>query len=151
MAAYYSVRHHPSSGELGLPQGREFVFPGLFLAWLVLHDLISSAFIDVVGEETLAQLKTRALSGPELLSRIDGIIEPDMLLPDAREFADNYFCLVDSTAYLEDFQRCFGIAGSSSGELYAAEDSWENYDALATMISRSYSKWRTGELSDFWT
>jgi hypothetical protein len=138
---WYTVRYHPSAVEVGLPPDREFVFAGFFLAWLALNDLLSTEFVQLVGSETIGAVKSRRLSGPQLLAGIDGIVESGMVTEDGYGFASNYFDLVNGGQYLSDFRAQFGIRGSRSEDLYQVEDHWENYDLIAARIDAAYAAW----------
>lgn len=136
---YYKVRYQPTAEEVGLPAGREYVFPGLFLAWLVVHDLLSQDLSSLVGGSTIDKVKARELTGPRLLEYVDGIIDDSMLVEEGQAFAERYFDLLNEGDYLRDYQRVFGISGGAPEDLYAVPDTWESYDQIAPLIDAAFA------------
>lgn len=142
---YHKVRYQPTSRELGLPPDREFVLGGFFLAWLAMNDLLSKSFVELVGEETVAELKARRLTGPELYANLDGVLDSDMVSEAARGFCAYYLTVAGSSwAYLQDFQRTFGVSARTAAELYGVEDTWANFDRIAPVIGRAFQAWTQG-------
>ncbi|HJL15213.1 MAG TPA: hypothetical protein RMH99_06130 [Sandaracinaceae bacterium LLY-WYZ-13_1] len=134
---FYAVRHHPPSDELGLEPGREYVLPGLVLAWLAHRGLLSPGFEELVGEEVVAQVVRRELTGPQLLARVGGIVDATMVAERARAHLARYFELEEDEGLLGDFRATFGLAGGMPEDIYQVPDTWASYDRIEPFFERS--------------
>jgi len=121
-----------------LPNSHALVHIGIFLAWLVDHDLYGEEFHDDFATE-IAALKDRRLTGPHVLEQADGVFADDMLNDEGNAFTRYYYGVADRPGpYVADYERVFG---QDVPTLYHVEDTWENYARIAVVLNRRYQEW----------
>lgn len=130
--------HYGGDFPKDLPDYQAFVHTGMFIAWLVGHDLYSEEFAEDFGNE-IPLVKQRAITGAQLLEIADGVFADDMLNDEGNAFAHDYFDF-ERGAYLADYEQTLG---ASLPSLYHVEDTWENYDKIDLVIDRRYRHWLT--------
>jgi hypothetical protein len=119
---------------------QSYVHTGMFLGWIIDHDLYSDQF----GAELahcIAAFKARDLTGAKVFQVCDGVLTDNMLSVEGNEFAQDYFDF-DRDKYLEDYSDllCKGLPS-----IYHVADTWPNYELAKQMIDRRYRAWqRTG-------
>ena len=129
--------HYGGDYPADFPISQAFVHTGMFLAWIVDHDLYSPEFAEEFAQE-IAAVKTRTMSGAQLLEAADGVFADDMLSEEGNAFTRDYFDF-EHGAYLSDYQETLG---ANLPSLYHVQDTWENYDKLRAVIDRRYADWR---------
>ncbi len=130
--------HYDGDYPDGLPQSQAFVHIGMFLAWLIQHDMYSDELCDDFGEE-IAALKSGRITGARLLERADGVFSDDMLNDEGNAFTRYYYGLPGGPApYLPDYEATFA---SSTPTLYHVDDTWDNYGRIAAVLDRRYQEW----------
>lgn len=118
-----------------LPESQARVHMGLFLAWMIEHDLHDPDFFADVGLDGLvAAVKARALTGAELLEPLAGVLASDELSAEGNAFARAYY----ESQYVLDYQA---VLGSGQASIYHVADTWANYDRLKDTIDRRYQAW----------
>jgi len=60
------------------------------------------------------------------------------LNPQGFEFTQAYY---ESHQYLKDYDEIL-VNAQGLIDTYAVDDTWENYDLMATMISQKYQQWK---------
>jgi hypothetical protein len=129
---HYGADNFPSA----LPEEQGFVHTGMFIAWLVLHEMLDPKWeADTRAEVDL--LRHRQSTGPQLFEAIDGVFLSEMLIDRGNAFTRAYFDF-DRGGYLEDYRATIGPGLPT---LYHVTDSWANYDRLAAVIDRRYAAW----------
>jgi hypothetical protein len=128
--------------DLPLENGATHI--GMFLAWCILHDLISDELAEISPDE-LSAVKERKMTGNAfLMQECDGKFWDIDLSDKVSQFADDYYGGESDFAkthgnYFDDYGKAFGDGVPS---LYHVEDTWENYDIIAARIDEQYSRWR---------
>lgn len=130
--------HYDGNYPDELPQSQAFVHMGMFLAWLIDHDLYSEEFRDNFGKQIVA-LKARVITGAYLLEQADGVFADDMLGNEGNAFTRYYYGPArHSGHYLFDYEE---VVGSDMPTLYHVGDTWENYERIAAVLDRRYQEW----------
>src|SRR4030095_382303 len=94
--------HAESVAQAGLGEGQEFVHTGMFVGWLIDHDLLEPEFAAEWADD-VAGFKERRLSGPKLFERWDGALVDDMLSDRGNAFAKFYFDF-EKGSFVADYQ-----------------------------------------------
>lgn len=116
-----------------LPLAQAYVHTGLFLGWLIDHNLCSDFFVQEAKED-IEQFKKRQLTGPQIYEHWDGCLISEMLSEQGNRFAAAYFDF-EHGQFLADYEKLFC---SQLPSLYHVKDTWENYDKLAALIDQRY-------------
>ena len=113
-------RHLAAAGSIE----RAAVPMGMFLAWCVNLNLISSDLLDA-AEESILRLRYREITGSELLLRgCGGTLDSRWFSEAGVAFCDRYYA-----RYLDDYREVFGDA------IYDVKDDWAHYDRLAPLLT----------------
>lgn len=135
---YDKAKYHAESViEAGFEEGQEFVHTGMYLGWLIDHDLLDPAFAAEWAEDVEA-FRQRRLSGPKLFQRWDGALVDDMLSDRGNAFSTFYFEF-EKGSFVADYQRTFGVSGGN--DFFGVTDSWENYTKIKVLIDQAYERW----------
>lgn len=129
--------HSDSVDQLGLEEEQAFVHTGLFVAWLINHNLMSDFFMEETGGE-IQQLKSRKISPSTMYMNWDGVFIGEMLNKEGFNFALSYFDFERGT-YMQDYEKIFKVTGN---QVFGIKDSWDNYDQLEPSINAAYERWR---------
>lgn len=113
-----------------------YVHTGMFLGWLIEHQLLSREF-EAEMEIDIQKFIQREITGAEIYRNADGVLADDMLNEEANQFAMEYFDF-DNGLFLEDYEEAFSEVDS----LYEVEDSWENYSKIKAVIDGRYMEWK---------
>ncbi|HEX7335746.1 MAG TPA: hypothetical protein VF252_00955 [Gemmatimonadales bacterium] len=133
---HYSAGNYP--GDLPPENGGTHI--GMYLAWIVHHGL-GSAMLQKYARDSLPLLRERKVTGRQLLfSELDEKLFYSLLTKVGKDFTRVYYD--DTGCYLADYE---GVLGEGLPTLYHVEDSWENYDKLATAIDQRFFRWQQGE------
>lgn len=120
----------------GLPRNQAFVPAGMFIGWLIEHDMIAKDFL----EETHA-FKERKITGAKVYKAWDGCLIDYMLTDEGNAFAGYYYHGTEGEdgLYFDDYKAA--LAGDLPG-LYHVKDTWENYDIIKKRIDERYEAWK---------
>ena len=129
--------HLESCAERDLDPHQAYVHTGLFLGWLVEHDMLSAeAASDAEG---IGAFRARELTGPSLYRRWGGVLAEDMLSDEGNAFCRDYFDF-DDGQFLDDYHELLSDAVDS--EFHVA-DTWESFDVLSQRIDSRHAEWRS--------
>lgn len=136
--AYDKAKYHfggefPS--DLEIEQG--FVHTGMFLGWLIDHQLFSEWFGEEMAGEVSA-FNAREMSGAKVFEACDGVLTDDMLNDEGNLFAHYYFDF-EQGRFLEDYEE---LLAKGLPSVYHVSDTWENYEKLKKRIDRRYRRWK---------
>jgi hypothetical protein len=120
--------HAQAAVEAGEPLENAFTHIGLFLTWLIRHDLHDTMLIHA---EWADAVKAGEMTGSDLASALDEALVADAMTDDGRHFADSYY-----DTYLSDYDTCF--KGSAP---YSIPDDSASYARIAPAIDRAYAAW----------
>jgi hypothetical protein len=129
--------HADAVNDLGLEDEQAFVHTGLFMAWLIHHELMSDFFMLESGNE-ITQLTSRKQSPSSLYMNWDGVLIGEMLNTEGFNFSQAYFDF-DHGTYMQDYERIFKVSGN---QVFTIQDNWDNYDRLAPTIQAAYTRWK---------
>jgi hypothetical protein len=106
---------------------------GMFLAWAILHDMVSDE-LRADAAEDVAAVRERRMTGRVFLFRhLDGVLGEGDLNDAGKAFAGHYY-----KKYMGEFDR---FVRKEFPTAYHIGDTWENYDAVANVIDKRYSEW----------
>ena len=108
---------------------------GIFLAWVILHDMISDELLaEAAGD--LAAVRERRMTGRAFLFRhLDGVLSEEDLNEQGNSFAKHYY-----KKYMGDFDRAVRKQFPTA---YHIGDLWKNYEAIWKIIDKRYSEWKS--------
>jgi len=140
---YDKAKWHFESDDFPSELARQqaFVHTGLFLGWLIDHDLLGAQWREDF-EDLEQAFKARVKTGPEVFRLMGGSLTSDDLPDKGNEFAEVYFDF-ETGVYLDDYDE---LLSDGLPSMYHVADTWENYDRLAQRISARYAEWREGAL-----
>jgi hypothetical protein len=134
--------HSGGNYSADLPPENGGTHIGMFLAWAILNGL-QSELHDEESRDELAAVRGRRMTGREFLFRVcDGKFWEDDLSAEGNEFAAAYYLGEGGRgygAYIGDYETALAAGLPST---YHVEDTWNNYDVIAPVISRRFAKWR---------
>ena len=110
---------------------------GFFLAWAVVHDLVSEDLREDGGEDVLAVKERRMTGRTFLFKHLDGVLSEDDLNEHGNEFARYYY-----NSYMGQYDR---LIRTRLPTAYHAKDIWGNYDAVAKLIDKHYAAWQASQ------
>jgi hypothetical protein len=127
---------------------------GMFLAWIILHDLHGEIHREEMAEEVEA-VKRREMTGRDFLERAcDEKFWRDDLNDAGNDFARRYYSGDSNQGdengpgqYHDDYDAT--LAGGLP-TVYHVEDTWGNYDRLAPVIDRRYAEWLRRGKQPWW-
>jgi hypothetical protein len=128
--------HYDGDFPKGLPRKQAFVHSGMFLGWLIEHDMIAKDFLD----ETQG-FKERRITGAQVYQAWDGCLTSDVLTDEGNAFSAYYYNGPEGKggAYFEDYGAA--LAGDLPS-LYHVEDTWQNYEKMAAVITSRFEGWK---------
>ena len=97
---------------------------GMLMAWCANLRLLSAA-VEQELEQLLLRIRVQEVSGADLLVACGGALKREHLNLRGQQFMDGYF-----PEFLADYAATLG------SDIYAAENNWTNYSALATVLTR---------------
>jgi hypothetical protein len=120
--------HSGAAEEAGQPTEHGFVHIGLYLGWLIRHDLNDPGHF---AARDVQAVKAAEMTGSDLADDVDHRLASDMLAPEGAAFTDAYY-----ETYLRDYEREFG------GEPpYSIAHDAASYARIAPAIDRAYADW----------
>lgn len=135
---YDKAEYHQDGDDFpkGLPRRQVFVHTGMFVGWLIEHDMIAEGFL----EETQG-FKERKVTGAQVFKAWDGCLTSDVLTDEGNAFAGYYYNGEDGLGgpYFEDYEA--KLVGDLPS-LYHVKDTWENYDTIRKQIDQRYEEWK---------
>ena len=127
----------------GVPEENGAVNIGFFTAWAISKGLWGNS-IPSDSADFVEAVRRRRLSGARfVIEHCDGKLFSGMLTAEGAAFAQSYY----NRHYLRDY-RALLVQGAVSD--YAVEDTWANYDRMATRISERHHTWRNKPWWKFW-
>jgi len=140
---YDKAKYHFESIKInGLPEIHAYIHTGLFLGWLIENSLLDHEFLEGVSNDIQRFIK-REISGPELFSMWDGVLDDEMLNDDGNKFTHIYFDFKNGQ-YIYDYIKY--LAEDLPSEFHV-QDTWENYEKAKIFIDEGYERWKLSQLS----
>jgi hypothetical protein len=130
--------HGESAEQAGFPYENGGTHIGIYLAWII-NNQLEGEFHQEESVDELEQVRTRQITGRDFLINMcnEKFWEED-LNPQGFEFTQAYY---ESHQYLKDYDEIL-VNAQGLIDTYAVDDTWENYDLMATMISQKYQQWK---------
>lgn len=122
--------HYEGDYPEGLPTEQAFVHTGMFIGWIIDHDMIEEDFLPEAE-----QFKRRAITGAGAYEIWDGVLADDMLTEEGNQFARDYY----GEAFAEDYTK---VLVGKLPSFYHVKDTWKNYQALKARIDERYRAWK---------
>jgi hypothetical protein len=120
--------HYDTAIEAGQPEENAFTHIGLYLAWLIRHDLHDP---DLIPRHHSDALKRGEMTGSDLADDIDGKLVGDVMTPEGQAFSDAVY-----QRYLADYATAFGNVPE-----YGVADDAAAYARIEPFIDRLYAEW----------
>lgn len=121
-----------------LPSENGGIHIGFYLTWIIENNLESEDLQEDAIDE-LEMIRKREMDGLAFLIQVcDEKFISDDLGDEGYAFTQHYY-ESENNNYFEDFERVLAQGLSSS---YCVENSWDNYDKIAPVITNAYKKWK---------
>jgi len=128
--------HYGGDYPAGLPPENGGTHIGMFLGWAIMNGLEGQFHRDE-SPTALAAVRARQMTGRQFLFKAcDEKFWEEDLSDEGNGFAKDYY---ESNRYLDDYEAA--LAGDLP-TLYHVEDTWQNYDRIAPVISQRFEEWR---------
>jgi hypothetical protein len=124
--------------DLEIEQG--FVHTGMFLGWIIDHDLYSDWFGKELGGYVIA-FKACDMTGAKVFEACDGVLMNDMLSDEGNDFAQHYFDF-ERGKYMGDYGE---VLANGLPTMYHVADTWANYEKLKKRIDKRYREWKNAK------
>ena len=117
---------------------------GMFLAWAINNDLEGEVH-KLASQESLSAVRNKQMTGRDFLIKecSEKFWEED-LSDKGNAFALDYY---EADTYFSDYKAALA---EDIPSLYHVEDTWENYQILAPVISRRYIQWQRKQSKKWW-
>jgi hypothetical protein len=119
------------------PVNRSYVPGGYLLTFLVLHDLVSDWFF-TEARRSIARLRRREITGPDLYHRWGGVLASDMVSDTGNEFLFHLLRLRAKRG-----SRYAVVLSRLPGGPYQMLPGWDAYDQLAPSLEEEFLTWRS--------
>lgn len=111
---------------------------GMFLTWII-HNHLEGEFHQEEDAEELEAVRQRQMTGLEfLINQCDEKFGDEDLNEEGLAFTHFYY-EDNKQGYLSDYTNALA---QNLPSLYHVEDTWENYDLIAPLITAAYQKWK---------
>ncbi|KLN45779.1 hypothetical protein AAY77_13635 [Providencia rettgeri] len=108
------------------------------MTWIIQHGLVGEFHLEE-SEDEIALVKARKMDGREfLISMCDEKFISEDLNDEGNAFTEFYYA-AEAGGYFDDYER---VLQSDLPSTYHVENSWENYDKIAAIISDAFAKWK---------
>lgn len=131
--------HYDGDWPEGLPKKQAYVHTGFYLGWVIARGLYSRSFAENHASRIDA-FKRREMTGPQVYETIGGVFTSDMLSEEGHAFTDVYFRFKKGR-YLKDYGHVLADVHPTA---YHVEDTWNNYERMATRIDLQFDYWKDG-------
>jgi hypothetical protein len=133
--------HYGGNFPEDLPPENGGTHIGMFLAWTIMNGLEGEEHQEDCPE-SIAAVRARRMTGRQFLFKeCDGKFGEGDLNEEGNAFAKYYYSSKDRP-YLTDYAR---VLSSDLPDAYYVEDTWENYDKIASVISERFNEWRQSQ------
>jgi len=123
--------HIDSAVEAGQPRENAFAHIGLYLAWLIRHDLHDPSLFPA---DHLDAVRRGEMTGSDIADDIDGKLIGQAMNAEGQAFSDARY-----EAYLGEYAELFDDLPE-----YSVEDGPEAYDKVERLLDRMYAEWVDG-------
>lgn len=135
--------HYGGDYPENLPPENGGTHIGMYLAWIINNDLIGQLHLDEEDSfKAIQEVKSRRMTGREFLFKYcDEKFWNEDLNEEGIAFTNFYYLSSEdeSIDYAWDYER---LLGGDLNNIYEIENSWANYDTIATRITTVYNSWK---------
>ena len=118
------------------PAEQGYVHIGMFLAWLIEHDMLDRKWVAGAGVQPLiAAIREATVSPCALRDKTNGRLASDMMTAEGAAFSGAYYA--PQYGFTQDWRRAFG----KPADKYAVPENWETYGRIAPVIDYRYAAW----------
>lgn len=121
-----------------LPNEAGAIHIGMFMAWLIINELVSEDIREDASEE-IKKVKSREITGGDFIVDVCDckLLDTDLNI-EGNEFSTWYY----EAKYFGDYCKVFEITGDSVVEFCSVEDDWNNFDKLAQTLNNRFNEWK---------
>lgn len=132
--------HYGGDYPEGLPDENGGTHIGMYLTWIITNHLEGEDHQEDSQEE-LEAVRNRTMSGRDFLINMcdEKFIDTD-LNEEGLAFTEYYYN--GNNLYFSDYEKALA---KDLPSLYHVENTWDNYDRIAPVISATYQKWQTSQ------
>ena len=128
---HYQAKNFPPHLRIGAGASHM----GLFLTWLIFQNLTNEEFYDYLHQQ-IDLLKRCEINGSDLLFEyMEEALASEDLTDEGSAFAKAYYS-GENSAYYREFCAEFNCKA-----MYEIDDTWENYDRIASVIDAAFCRW----------
>jgi hypothetical protein len=132
--------HYGGDFPADVPDENGATHIGMFLAWAINNDFAGELHRED-SIEALADVRERRITGRDfLINECDEKFWEEDLNDLGNAFARDYYG-GENILYYEDYIDA--LCDGDGSQIYYVEDTWENYDKLAPVISRRFEEWKS--------
>lgn len=118
-----------------IPAENAAVHIGMYLGWIISNRLEGATHKEDSPTD-LHAVRKRQMTGRDFLSeKCDDFFMMEDLGPEAQSFTEFYY----KESYFKDLTSAWAEEGKSP---YEIEDTWENYERVADILSKAYKEWK---------
>lgn len=130
--------HGESAEQVGFPYENGGTHIGIYLAWII-NNQLEGEFHQEESTDELEQVRTRQMTGRQfLINMCDEKFWEEDLNEQGFEFTQAYY---ESHQYFKDYDETL-VDARGLTDTYAVDDTWDNYDLMAVVISQKYAQWQ---------
>lgn len=130
--------HYGGDFPQGLPNENGGTHIGFYLTWIIQQNL-AGEFHQEESSEELRLVQARELDGREfLINMCDEKFTDEDVNSEGYAFTEYYYEAEDG-GFFDDYEH---VLMGDLPSIYHVENSWENYDKIAPVITKAYEKWK---------
>lgn len=118
-----------------LPIEQAYVHIGMYLGWIIDHELYSEYFEDEADIQ-IYRFKNREISCTILSEIWDGYLGHELFNEEGNLFTYYYY---GGGIYHKDYNT---ILASDLPSIYHVQDGWDSYKKMSTQIEKRYQEWK---------
>ena len=132
-----------------LPEGHAATHIGMFLAWAASQRLLND-FHEQNSAELLGKMRNRQMTGRQFFAAAckEQFAEKDLNV-EGNAFAEYYYRneAGEKGPYFDDYRKALAKGLPS---FWHVADTWENFDAIAPLITKRYEEWKNPPKKRWW-
>lgn len=111
---------------------------GMFMAWMILHELISDEARES-NAEALAKVKAKEMTGAQYVVDMQDCKLFDSDLSElGNAFAMSYY----ESDYARDYMQAMGVSDDTADDFCRVEDTWANYAKIARVLDLRFDAFK---------
>lgn len=128
--------HFMGNFPKALPIEQAYVHIGIYLGWIVDHELYSEYFEDEAGVQ-IYRFKNKEISCTILSEIWDGYLGHELFSEEGNLFTYYYY---GSGIYHKDYQT---LLADDLPSIYYVRDDWDTFEKMSAKIEARYEEWQT--------